>query len=84
MARVGAEELPDVTEDSDTFIELLQTNLAFNTGDSVSEDVVYLACRLSNTLRASGQRLDDLSAIIQEGWEKGWWTPEEVPDHVPL
>ncbi|KAJ2913342.1 hypothetical protein MD484_g7075, partial [Candolleomyces efflorescens] len=84
LTRVGAEELPDVTEGSDTFVEALQTDLAFNTGNSASEDVVNLARRLANALRASGQRLDDLSSIIQEGWEKGWWTPEEVPDHVPL
>ncbi|EAU93647.2 hypothetical protein CC1G_02877 [Coprinopsis cinerea okayama7 len=50
----------------------------------VLDDPVLAARRLANALRASGQRREALAKVIKEGYDSGKWTPEEVPNLVPL
>jgi hypothetical protein len=67
-----------ITEPGQDITDALLENLEYL--DALKGDVISSARQLVTACRASGQRREDLSRIINDGYTAGHWTKEELRD----
>jgi len=71
-------KVPESLSPGDEVTEALARNLDYL--QVLQSDVVSSARQLVTACRASGQRREDLSAIIQEGYRSGTWEKTKLRD----
>jgi len=71
-------KVPESSSPGDEVTETLARNLDYL--QVLQSDVVSSARQLVTACRASGQRCEDLSAIIQEGYRSGTWEKTKLRD----